>query len=192
MEMRCFCDAETWFLKRVKWVMLQTVNTDHVFRGQTRPERQIPCRGGVEYLHCSPLSHRRRRKGNSRIWESKIGRESHGTRTHNFLYLGARSSIDGWGTMLHAGRSRVLVSMKWIFFSIYLSLPAALWSWGALSLQQKWVPGIFLGGKGRQARKADNLTAICEPTVQTKCGSLDVSQPYGSSRPLTGIDLPFT
>jgi hypothetical protein len=27
------------------------------------------------------------------------------------------------------------------------------------------VPGIFLGGKGRPARGADNLTAICEPTV---------------------------
>jgi hypothetical protein len=26
-------------------------------------------------------------------------------------------------------------------------------------------PGIFLGGKGRPARKADNLTAICEPIV---------------------------
>jgi hypothetical protein len=25
--------------------------------------------------------------------------------------------------------------------------------------------GIFLGGKGRPARKTDNLTAICEPIV---------------------------
>jgi hypothetical protein len=25
------------------------------------------------------------------------------------------------------------------------------------------VPGIFLGGKKRPARKADNLTAVCEP-----------------------------
>jgi hypothetical protein len=25
--------------------------------------------------------------------------------------------------------------------------------------------GMFLGGKERSARKADNLTAICEPTV---------------------------
>jgi hypothetical protein len=43
------------------------------------------------------------------------------------------------------------------------------------------------GGKGRQARRADNLTAIRE----TKCGNLDVSQIYGPSRPLAGIALPL-
>jgi hypothetical protein len=32
------------------------------------------------------------------------------------------------------------------------------------------------GGKGRPARKADNLTAICEPNVW-KCGSVNLSQP---------------
>jgi hypothetical protein len=32
----------------------------------------IPCGGGVEYLHRDPASRRRRRKGKSRIWDSKI------------------------------------------------------------------------------------------------------------------------
>jgi hypothetical protein len=45
------------------------------------------------------------------------------------------------------------------------------------------------GSKGRPARKADNLTAIYEPIVYTKCGRFDVSQPYGLSWHVTGIAL---
>jgi hypothetical protein len=43
-------------------------------------------------------------------------------------------------------------------------------------------------GKGRPARKLDNLTAISE--LSRKCGSVDVSQSYGSPRPVTGIVSP--
>jgi hypothetical protein len=64
-----------------------------------------------------------------------------------------------------AWRSLVRVPMRSLDFSIYLILPAALLPWVRLNLQQKWVLGIFLGGQGRPARKSDNLTAICEPTV---------------------------
>jgi hypothetical protein len=33
---------------------------------------KIPCGGGVEYLYRSPANRRRRRKGKSRVWDSKI------------------------------------------------------------------------------------------------------------------------
>jgi hypothetical protein len=35
-------------------------------------ESANPCGGGVEYLHRDPASRRRRRKGKSQIWDSKI------------------------------------------------------------------------------------------------------------------------
>jgi hypothetical protein len=42
------------------------------YKQGTRLDPVIPCGGGVEYLHRTPASSRTRRKGKSRIWDTKI------------------------------------------------------------------------------------------------------------------------
>jgi hypothetical protein len=54
---------------------------------------------------------------------------------------------------------------RWVhcIFSIILILAAALLSYGRLSVQQIWVPGIFQEVRGRPAPNSCNLTTDYEP-----------------------------
>jgi hypothetical protein len=51
-----------------------------------------------------------------------------------YIKEGARCSVVSRGTMQQAVRSRVRLPMRSLDFSFYLTLLAALWSWGRLSV----------------------------------------------------------
>jgi hypothetical protein len=59
--------------------------------------------------------------------------------------------------------------------------------WGPTQPLTEMSTRNFPGGKGQPARKADNLTVMYK--LSRKCGSIDVSQPYGPPWPVTGIAL---
>jgi hypothetical protein len=86
------------------------------------------------------------------------------------------------------GMSRVRIPMRWIFFN-WSNPSSCTMALGSTQPLTEMSTGNLPGGKARPARKADNITAICEPIVYRKCWSLDLSHPYGPSRPATGIAL---
>ena len=79
----------------------------------------------------------------SRIWHLiQFSLCRHHSRSH---CIKIRASAVGWGTALQAGRSRVWFPIVSFKISIYLILPAPIFSWVRLSIWHKCAPGIFPG-----------------------------------------------
>jgi hypothetical protein len=79
--------------------------------------------------------------------------------------LEVRGSVVDWGTVLQGGRSRVQFPMRSLDFFCLPNPSSHTISLGSTQPLTEMSTSNLPRGKERPARKADNLTAICELTV---------------------------
>jgi hypothetical protein len=76
-----------------------------------------------------------------------------------------RGSLVGLGTMLQTERSRFRFPMRSLDFFNLSNPSSRTMALGSIQPLTEVSTRNLPGGKGRPARKTDNLTAICEPIV---------------------------
>ena len=131
---------------------------DSLQLGTLYPKLKITCPAGIKKFCCSLHSE---------------------CRTKPIVWLHNITAV-GWGTALQGWRSRVRFPMVSLELFIGIILPAVLWFWGRLSLQQKWVPGTSPGGVKAAGKSGLQSYQLHVPTV-LRSGSLNLLEP---SRPV--------